>query len=305
MGTTVRMPFLSTCLFVLLASCLSSISCRELPTQELKWWKEGQDGTGGSPETCMILHCGLEMTACYFEQECFDTLQCMQECKDRPDMNPCWFECQMTLGILSEKFSAFVQCIGEHGCFPEIPPDGDCLAGPEDTVQDITSLDQVAGDWWVVRGVNCGQDTHWSGAYDWLPCQHARYIQLEDDYWVNNTTYCGGRDSVCTTKQFVTAPKATLVSPGVIRIDYDDTPLLPQVENWHLVSMPDPNFMLVMWCGTNPALDYNGGFLLSRGRTQDGLTPESEATLRAVSERLGVSWDSMCITDNTQCPQEP
>jgi len=302
---TVRMRSPSYCLFVLLASCLSSISCRELPRQEIHWWKEGQDGTGGSPETCMFLHCGLEMTACYFEQECFDTLQCMQECKDRPDMNPCWFECQMTLGILSEKFSAFVQCIGEHGCFPEIPPDGDCLAGPEDTVQDITSLDQVAGDWWVVRGVNCGQDTHWSGAYDWLPCQHARYIQLEDDYWVNNTTYCGGRDSVCTTKQFVTAPKATLVSPGVIRIDYDDTPLLPQVENWHVVSMPDPNFMLVMWCGTNPALDYNGGFLLSRGRTQDGLTPESEEALRAVSERLGVSWDDMCITDNTQCPQEP
>ena len=29
---------------------------------------------------------------------------------------------------------------------------------------------QVAGDWWVVKGQNCGQDG-WPGAYDWYPCQ--------------------------------------------------------------------------------------------------------------------------------------
>ena len=32
----------------------------------------------------------------------------------------------------------------------------------------VDSIDQVAGDWWVVRGVNCGQDDVWRGGYDWL-----------------------------------------------------------------------------------------------------------------------------------------
>ena len=30
-----------------------------------------------------------------------------------------------------------------HDCFPEVPPDGLCLATPEDTVQEITSIEQV------------------------------------------------------------------------------------------------------------------------------------------------------------------
>ena len=30
-----------------------------------------------------------------------------------------------------------------NDCFPEVPPDGLCLAGPEDTVQNITDLEQV------------------------------------------------------------------------------------------------------------------------------------------------------------------
>ena len=81
----------------------------------------------------------------------------------------------------------------------------------------------------MVRGVNCGQDNLWSGGYDWYPCQHERYLQLEDDTWINNTTYCGGTDSVCSTDQIVTIPHATIPSPGLIRLDYDDEPLLPQV----------------------------------------------------------------------------
>jgi len=30
------------------------------------------------------------------------------------------------------------------------------------------------------------------------------------------------------------------------------------------VSKPSDDYMMVFWCGTNPALDYNGGFVLSR-----------------------------------------
>ena len=87
--------------------------------------------------------------------------------------------------------------------------------------------------------------------------------------------------------------------------------------------LEDPAWLLVMWsavtsvkycfvtflmlcrCGTNPALDYNGAFLLSRGRTEAGLPAEAEAAFRQVAARHGVVWDSMCVSDNTQCPENP
>ena len=78
-----------------------------------------------------------------------------------------------------------------------------------------------------------------------------------------------------------------------------------QVEKWHIVSKPQEDFMLVMWCGTNPALDYNGAFLLSRGRTEEGIEADSLAEFQAVAAKHGVDWDSMCISDNTNCPESP
>jgi len=253
-----------------------------------------------SPEICIALHCGLQSGACILDSTCFSALQCMQGCSGRPDESQCQFECEMTIGFGNPAFENLIRCMADNDCFPEVPPDGLCLAGAEDALQDITSLEDVAGEWWVVRGVNCGQDDVWSGAYDWYPCQHARYVVI-DDGWVNNTTYCGGRDSTCTTDTIVTIPHATLPSPGLIRLDYDDAPLLPQVEKWHIVSLPEENFMFVIWCGENPALNYNGAFVVSRTRTQENMSEETEAEFRRIAEKFGIDYDAMCLTDNTSC----
>ena len=103
------------------------------------------------------------------------------------------------------------------------------------SIQELTDLpNQVAGDWWVVKGQNCGQDG-WPGAYDWYPCQHHRLIELEDGSWINNITYCAGSDSVCTSPIFVTTPIAYMWAPGVMRLDYPPTeaPVSPQVRFPH------------------------------------------------------------------------
>ena len=89
------------------------------------------------------------------------------------------------------------------------------------------------------------------------------------------------------------------------RLEYDDEPLLPQIEKWHLVSQPQDDFMFVMWCGTNPALDYNGAFILSRDKTLAGIRPETEAEFRSVARSHGVDYDDMCVSDNTNCPDNP
>jgi len=253
---------------------------------------------------CIALHCSLQMGVCVLDHDCRLTLECMGTCSGRPDEAQCQFECEMTIGNGNEAFISLLQCMATHGCLPDLPPDGHCLAGPEDTVQEIQAIDQVAGDWWVVRGVNCGQDSTWAGGYDWYPCQHERYLVLEEG-WINNTTYCGGKEDSCTTDQIVTIPHATMPSPGLIRLDYDDEPLLPQVEKWHIVSRPQEDFMFVMWCGTNPALDYNGAFVLSRGRTQEGMTEATLAEFQGVASVHGISWEDMCVSDNSACPENP
>jgi hypothetical protein len=75
---------------------------------------------------------------------------------------------------------------------------------------------QIAGDWWVIKGVNCGADPY-PGGYDWYPCQHERFIYLEDKHqWINNVTYCGGKDNTCNTEFIVTVANVTLPMPGIM-----------------------------------------------------------------------------------------
>ena len=63
--------------------------------------------------------------------------------------------------------------------------------------------------------------------------------------------------------------------------------------------------MFVMWCGQNPALDYNGAFVLSRGRTEEDMLEDTREEFRMVAEKHGVDYDAMCLSDNTLCPENP
>ncbi len=71
------------------------------------------------------------------------------------------------------------------------------------------------------------------------------------------------------------------------------------------MSFPHPDWAFVVWCGSNPALDYNGAFVVTRNRNLDPLAdlPEVEAELRAAAEAVGINYDDMCVTDNTECPE--
>jgi len=254
-----------------------------------------------NPTTCLFLHCAYEITVCYLNPTCQATLTCFSTCK--PEDSACQYECEMTVGLGNPEFEAVIACMAANSCFPEVAPDGLCLATADDTVQAVTDLEAVAGGWWVVLGLNCGQDDVWRGGFDWCPCQHANY-KVFGDHWINNTTFTGGSNSTPTTEVLVTAPTATLPSPGLIQLDYDDAALLPQVEKWHIVSYPDENHMMVIWCGVNPAVEYNGGFVVSRFRTKDAIPPESAEEFRQVAARLGFDYDDMCESDNTACVGE-
>ena len=80
---------------------------------------------------------------------------------------------------------------------------------------------------------NLYKNFHIQGGYDWYPCQHGRFETVEEGEWINNTTYCNGKDSQCTSEIIVTIPKLSLPSPGVVRHDYPQgqAPIIPQVSN--------------------------------------------------------------------------
>jgi hypothetical protein len=255
-----------------------------------------------NPTICVALHCFMETGACWADSECYAILDCLQGCPETSNEAQCSLACIMTAPP-NDKFDAVMECMAENDCIAQYPQDGQCLASDDEALQSITDIAQLQGDWWVVKGLNCGQSEEWYGGQDWLPCQHGRFEQLDDGQWINNTTFCNGIDNVCTSDLIITIPELVLIGPGVVRHNYPkgEAPLIPQIEDWKFVSVPDPDWAFVLWCGSNPVVDYNGGYVISRHRNLDPITPEIEAEFRKVTERFGVNYDELCVSDNNHC----
>ena len=51
------------------------------------------------------------------------------------------------------------------------------------------------------------------GRFSICPTDACKKMFLDGE-WINNTTYCNGKDSECTSEIIVTVPKITMSSPG-------------------------------------------------------------------------------------------
>jgi len=249
------------------------------------------------PVLCIMTHCLAQFTQCSLDKECMAVLNCFSDCD--PTDTGCAFSCGG-----SPLFTSLLVCMVEHHCVEEYPESGKCLA-TDDQAMDITNYDLVAGDWWTVWGQSCGQEDEygvWSGSYDWVPCAHHRIVQLDDDQWVNNTTFCPGLDSQCTGNMITTVPRVHWSSPGVLRHEYpqSEAPIVPQIEDRKWMWIKD-DWALVVWCGYNPVQVFNGAFVLSRRRSNGSIPVELELEIREQLEMYGMDLDTMCLTDSTKC----
>ena len=77
-----------------------------------------------------------------------------------------------------------------------------------------------------------------------------------------------------------------------------------QVESWRIISWPDEgDYMLSLWCGALPVLDYAGGLVMSRHRNGRAMPPETLEEFKRAAARFGIKWDDMmCENDNDRCP---
>jgi hypothetical protein len=181
---------------------------------------------------------------------------------------------------------------------------GLCLAQDNQTVSTLTEMSQVTGKWWILKGLNCGQDKTWRGGFDYYPCQRDEFA-FENGEWIDHISYCGGKGETpasCTTKYLNTYANVSITSPGVMTHWYQDAPLLPQIEEWRVLSYY-PDWMLYIYCGSTPAGPYAGGSIVSRvARNIKDIPSDIEKDFKETAAKFGFNTDTMCISDVTNCP---
>merc|ERR1711907_78681 len=108
---------------------------------------------------CIVEHCTPEVAYCELKKDCRDAMNCFRKCASVKDNKTpgCAYLCEMTDGKNSPRYQPVLDCMYNNKCMGHYPKDGTCLARDEDAVQNITSLAMLKGDWWVLKGINCGQ----------------------------------------------------------------------------------------------------------------------------------------------------
>ena len=83
----------------------------------------------------------------------------------------------------------------------------------------MAKVDPKTGAWGLMRKYQTSnkkdppRDRSISDFFHSYPCQHGRFIKVDDDNWINNTTFCAGKDSKCekdeagNDKYYDTLPK--------------------------------------------------------------------------------------------------
>ena len=135
-------------------------------------------GTGTGPtdhwplafnaEACKLEHCAMEMAACVLDQTCLESVTCPASCTGGSFTSGlCAYECGEA-GTRSDKYMAMMICFGVHRCQESrTTTAGPCAATSlGEGRQDVTSLDQLAGHWWITRAWNC------ASGITFASCQH-------------------------------------------------------------------------------------------------------------------------------------
>lgn len=254
-----------------------------------------------NPATCGLAHCPGKLAVCGLNKQCRKALECNAGCQNKPNVDGCNLVCELTYGYGNLQYTNFLNCMVKSGCIPKSPMDGKCLATNDQAIQNLTSMSQVPGKWWIVRGLNCGQPG-WPGAFDYYPCQRDEFV-FENNTWIDQIAYCGGRDNNCTTPIVHTVANATIDTPGVMTHYYLDAPLLPQIEYWRVLSFPHPDWMLYVYCGSTPNGPYAGASVVTRSaRTADAIPAYVEKIFNETAAKFGFDYDTMCISNVTTCP---
>ena len=152
--------------------------------------------------TCLAANCVSSLGSCAVSPSCMRTVGCVNGCilehlYSEDKVAACAYLCEMTHGYQNTQFTDLIDCMLTQACLEQYPEDGPCIGEDKDGLQTVTKMEDIEGDWWVLRGINCG-DQPYPGGYDWYPCQHERFIKDNNGQWINKV-----RDVSRTTISFI------------------------------------------------------------------------------------------------------
>ena len=108
---------------------------------------------------CLSRHCGKESLSCLNDKKCFAALNCNRKCGTGPTNSGCNLLCELTDGYENPEYKTLLRCMARNKCLPvSSKPDGICKAKRSDGIKALTTLDDVKGTWWILKGLNCGQE---------------------------------------------------------------------------------------------------------------------------------------------------
>ena len=142
--------------------------------------------------TCLAGNCVAPLASCVSSLQCMRTVGCVNGCilehlYQEDKVAACAYLCEMTHGYQNTEFTDLIGCMLDKQCLEQYPEDGPCIGSNKDGLQTVTKMEDIEGDWWVLRGINCGEPPY-PGGYDWYPCQHERFIK-EDGQWINKVSH--------------------------------------------------------------------------------------------------------------------
>ncbi len=206
---------------------------------------------------CMLTECIGPMWDCLTDANCRAKLKCADNCKsDDPELRQaCFIEC--VAANPDKKFIALSACSANSKCIT--PPDYKCpLPKNRNSIAPVT-LKQMEGAWYVIRGL--------SRAYDCWSCQRMVFKRVSDTVSKYDYDYIpkGGKvDKVeCTTTAMPFTPKETVICPGRFRVNYNAY-TIQGMDDWFVLSYPNPKYMLIYYCGATPTDIYRGAIVMSR-----------------------------------------
>ena len=272
--------------------------------------------TDGELLKCGLKKCPIGLFLCVLEPACRKTLACNRKCGsagEQSGQQACHLVCQLDQGKNSKLYSPLVQCLAENGCLPSLPEgtDGQCPVTSENRhkVHVLTSLDEIEGTWLEIGGLNCGvPGSNWEGGYDALPCRSDSWVYNAQQWWYHTSFCAPSEDGSCNENgpvHLIAEPRLSNQEPGLLEVPYTNPPLQPQHELWYILSRPDPDWIMYTYCGSTPVGEYAGLNIMTRipEPSHDAMPPEVESAFRQAAIDFNFSFDDMCVTDQSECPQ--
>jgi len=250
---------------------------------------------------CVPLHCGTEAAACMADTTCRTKLMCEAGCNSlfKDDTDPlrlkgqnCSNKCVFSYD--SDQFDTFMSCMVTNKCMelPTIP--NECKTESDIHVLKKVDMDDLLGDWWVVRGHH--------PIYDCYPCQLMHFNKFNDThrefnpqyqvYLVNDTLRLMDQHSYYNDYD----PKMNRV-----RLPFKDGGL-EHHEDWYIVDkFPEHGVIVVHFCSYTLNWHTAGSVVLSKNSI---LPAEVEKLLPdVVRKSMGYDISEYCTNKVKDCPE--